>query len=108
MAFLANDSQAGLLDESLALLGVLTAKSSVASPAPWWSEQSRLALHDELFRYFLALPRYATADAYTTKPRTALLQCLRPLGKSVTAPSKQPPLGRPCYLYQAEATRKRL
>src|ERR1700726_2518552 len=78
-AVLTDFSQSGLLDKSLALLDALVPPGSGER---WWQGTARQQLHDELFRYFIALPEYSFGggtqylERYTEAPRIALEACL--------------------------------
>lgn len=105
-AVLSDFTQSGLLDESLALLDALVPPGTGQR---WWQATARQQLHDELFRYFLALPQYAVESRdYTEAPKLALLACLSPNAANVQAPHKKPPLSRPVALGLVEQGRASL
>src|SRR6266478_5961739 len=105
-AVLTDFSQSGLLDESLALLDAL---APPGSGERWWQATARRQLHDELFRYFLALPQYAVgAIDYTDAPRIALEASLSASAAYAQAPHKKPPLSRPVALSRVEQGRTKL
>lgn len=105
-----NFSQSGLLDESFALMDALAPQPGLASSERWWQSAARLQLHDELFRYFLALPLYATGpkeylNRYTEAPKIALNACLTVGAATAQPPSKAPSLARPVALSEVERRR---
>lgn len=108
MSLLTDFSQSGLLDESLALVDAL---APPVSRERWWESAARLQLHDELFRYFVALPRYAVSAHYVEAPRIALEACLSANASNARPPHHKPPLpplSRPVALTMVEGARARL
>ncbi len=103
MGVLTETSQAGLLAQSLELAEALLRQSQ----PKLWDPAVRLALHDELFRYFLALPHSAAGPAFDA-PRLALEACLSPQSAYARSPSKKSPLFRPVWLAGAEPARAQL
>ncbi len=96
-------SQSELLDESLALFAALL-NTPDSSNEPWWGKRARQELHDELFRYFVALGGYGTG-ARADLPRLALTACIS--GRKTRVPNA-PAIAKPVQLGLLEVKRNSL
>jgi hypothetical protein len=91
-------SQSELLDEGLVLLDILLGGRS-SSRQTLTSLASRQELHDELYRYFVALAAYGPIDS----PRTALEACVA--GTTFRPDKRAPLIAHPVQLGNVEARR---